>query len=154
MVESLEIVHLREAQQVKLQWHSPGGLRTAPPVDFKNPLDKSDYEEINWYFQEYFSNPTGEGSVRSEAVETGLRNLGRVLFENTFKGNSEALDIYSSATSNGLTECTLAIISNQPDFLGLPWELMNDPDHGYSFTQMASITRRSEETPTNVGEVE
>ena len=95
MVESLEILHLRETQQVKLQWHSPSGLRTAPPVDFKNPLDESDYEEINWYFQEYFSNPTGEGSARSEAVETGLRNLGRVLFENTFKSNPEALNIYS-----------------------------------------------------------
>ena len=154
MVESLEILHLRETQQVKLQWHSPSGLRIAPPVDFKNPLDESDYEEINWYFQEYFSNPTGEGSARSEAVETGLRNLGRVLFENTFKSNPEALNIYSSATSNGLSECTLSIVSNQPDFLGLPWELMNDPEHGYSFTQMASITRRPEDTPTKVVDVE
>ena len=153
MVESLEILHLHETDQVKIQLHSSGGLDSAPPVDFKNPLEKSDYEEISWYFQEYFSDPTGEGSARSEAVETGLRNLGRVLFENTFKGNEEAFQIYSSATSKGLADCTLAIVSDQPDFLGLPWELMNDPDNGYSFAQMASITRRVEETQTEVAEV-
>ena len=70
MVESLEIVHLHETDQVKIQLHSSSGLDSAPPVDFKNPLEKSDYEEISWYFQEYFSDPTGAVSYTHLTLPT------------------------------------------------------------------------------------
>ena len=142
MVEALEIHHLSEAGQVQLSWMSGNGRQSAPPVAFQSPLADSDYEEIGWYLRDYLDNPFGEAPARAEAVETGLRNLGRALFQATFRGNEESFRLYSEATSAGLAECTLSIISEQPEFLALPWELMNEPDAGYPATQMASVARR------------
>ena len=142
MVEALEIHHLSPAGQVQLCWMSGNGRQSAPPVAFQNPLANSDYEEINWYLGDYLDNPFGAAPARAEAVETGLRNLGRALFQATFRGNEESFRLYSEATSAGLAECTLSIISEQPEFLALPWELMNEPDAGYPATQMASVARR------------
>ena len=142
MVEALEIHHLSEAGQVQLGWMSGNGRQSAPPVVFQNPLDNSDYEEIGWYLRDYLHSPFGEAPARAEAVETGLRNLGRLLFQAAFRGNEESFRLYSEATAAGLAECTLDIISDQPEFLALPWELMNEPDAGYPATQMASVVRR------------
>ena len=142
MVEALEIHHLSEAGQVQLGWMSGNDRQSAPPVAFQNPLANSDYEEIGWYLRDYLDNPFGEAPARAETVETGLRNLGRLLFQATFRGNEESFRLYSEATAAGLAECTLNIISDQAEFLALPWELMNAPDAGYPATQMASVARR------------
>ena len=150
MVEALEIHHLSEAGQVQLGWTSGNGRQTAPPVAFQNPLADSDYGEIGWYLQEYLDYPFGAASARAEAIETGLGSLGRVLFQTIFRGNEESFRLYSQATVAGLGECTLAIISDQPEFLALPWELMNEPGAGYLVTQMASVTRRVDQAPPPV----
>ncbi len=142
MVEALEIYHLTETGQVHLCRMSGNGRQSAPPVAFQNPLANSDYEEIAWYLRDYLDSPFGEAAARAEAVETGLRNLGRLLFQATFRGNEESFRLYSEATAAGLAECTLNIISDQAEFLALPWELMNEPDAGYPATQMASVARR------------
>ena len=142
MVEALEIHHLSEAGQVQLCWTSGNGRQTTPPVAFQNPLADSDYEEIGWYLQDYLDYPFGAAPARAEAIETGLGSLGRLLFQTIFRGNEDAFRLYSQATVAGLAECTLAIISDQPEFLALPWELMNEPEAGYPVTQMASVARR------------
>ena len=142
MVEVLEIRHLSEAGQVQVGWMSGNARQSAPPVAFQNPLADSDYEGIGWCLREYLDNPFGEAPARAEAVETGLRNLGRLLFQAAFRGNEESFRLYSEATAAGLAECTLNILSDQPEFLALPWELMNEPDAGYPATQMVSVARR------------
>ena len=152
MVEALEIHHLSEAGQVQLGWMSGTARQSAPPVAFQNPLADSDYEEIGWYLRDYLHNPFGEAAARAEAVETGLRNLGRLLFQAAFRGNEESFRLYSEATAAGLAECTLNIISGQAEFLALPWELMNEPDAGYPATQMASVVRRLDPAPPPVPE--
>ena len=152
MVEALEIHHLSEAGQVQLGWMSGNSRQSAPPVAFQNPLANSDYEEIGWYLRDYLDNPFGEAAARAEAVETGLRNLGRLLFQATFRGNEESFRLYSEATAAGLAECTLNIISDQAEFLALPWELMNEPDAGYPATQMASVSRRLDQASPSVQE--
>ena len=142
MVEALEICHSPETGQVQFCWASGNDRRSAPPVAFSNPLAESDYQEIGWYLQQYLEDPFGEAPARAEAVETGLRNLGRALFEAIIKGNDESSRLYSEAAAAGLSESTLTIISEQAEFLALPWELMNEPDAGYPATQMASVVRR------------
>ena len=152
MVEALEIHHLSEAGKVQLGWMSGNDRQNAPPVAFQNPLADSDYEEIGWYLRDYLDNPFGEAPARAEAVETGLRNLGRLLFQAAFRGNEESFRLYSEATAAGLAECTLDIISDQAEFLALPWELMNEPDAGYPATQMASVARRLDQASPPVQE--
>ena len=147
MTTALEIHDLAEVGQLQLRWRSGEKCLLAPPVPFSNPLDDSDRVELGWYFQDYLDNPFGQSKERSDAVETGLRNLGRLLFEVVFRSNDEAQSIYADAADDGLEQSQLHIISNRPEFLALPWELLNEPEVGYLTARLASVVRRSTGDP-------
>ena len=150
MTKALEIVHLPHSGQVQLAWTSGTDRRTAPPASFQHPVDDDARNEIGWYFQRFLQDPFGQSKARGEAVEGGLRNLGRLLFEVVFRGNSEAEAAFSQAMSDGLSEYQLSIISERPEFLGLPWELLNEPEAGYVAPLLASLVRRTSQTPLDV----
>jgi tetratricopeptide (TPR) repeat protein len=147
VTKALEIHQLAETGQIQLYLKNDDDCRIAPPVTFQDPLDASDRQEIEWYFQGYLDNPFGAAKARAEAVETGLRNLGRLLFELVFRGNQDAQSLYASAAANGLGEYQLVIRSQYPDFLALPWELMNEPQTGYVAPQLAAVVRQASGSP-------
>jgi len=151
----LEILDLAEAGQLQLslkkeadnlEAHGDAPV-LAPAVAFQDPLDAADRQEIAWYFQEYPDNPLGEAKARAVAVETGLRNLGRLLFELVFRRSEAAQGIYDTASRDGLEKYQLLIISQRPEFLALPWELLNEPQAGYLSTRLAAIVRSANANP-------
>ncbi len=142
MSKILEIVDLDQEGRVQLDLRNGEEHRTATPVEFRNPLDESDYQEIAWYFQDYLHNPFGASKPRAEAVETGLRDLGRLLFETVFRSSEDARNIFASGQGHGLAEFDLAVVSSRPWFLSLPWELLNEPDIGYLASHVRSLVRR------------
>jgi tetratricopeptide (TPR) repeat protein len=144
---ALEIHDLAESGQIQLLHRSDDQVQVAPPVDFRNPVDRSDQQEIEWYFREYLDRPFGAARIRAEAVTTGLANLGRSLYEPVFNSSAEARNICSTAKSEGFDHYQLAIISQRPDFLGLPWELLNQSELGYLAAEMAEIVRQSTPGP-------
>ena len=154
MAKSLEIVDLPGEGQVQLRWTDGDLQETAPPVTFQLPLNHSDQSEIGWYFRSFLQDPFGPSRTRADAVEERLRNLGRLLFEVVFRGSPEAGAAFSRAGSEGLSECQLAIVSDRPEFLSLPWELMNDPEAGYVASSMASVVRRISQRPLAVFDAE
>ena len=147
MTKALEIVDLPETAQLQLAWSAGEERHTAPPVPFQPPLDDAARQEIGWYFQDFLQDPFGPSRARGEAVESAFRNLGRLLFEVVFRGNPEAEAAFSRAVAEGMSEWRLSIVSERPAFLGLPWELMNDPAAGYPASQLASVTRRAAPGP-------
>ncbi len=142
MVKSLEIRDLHESGQLQLALRTEESLRTAPPVPFRIPLEAADRSEISWYFQEYSEYPFGAARDRSEAVENGFRNLGRLLFETVF-GPDPARELLNSATHDNLADYQLTIVSGQGQFHSLPWELLNSPETGYLSTSLGSLVRQS-----------
>jgi tetratricopeptide (TPR) repeat protein len=142
VTRALEIHDLAESGQLQLMHRSGDQVQVAPPVDFRNPVDRSDQQEIEWYFREYLDRPFGAARIRAEAITTGLANLGRSLYESVFNSSAEARNICSTAKSEGFDQYQLVVISRRAEFLGLPWELLNQPDLGYLATGMASIVRR------------
>ncbi|MCH7606273.1 MAG: ATP-binding protein, partial [Chloroflexi bacterium] len=143
MTKALEILDLPDTGQVRLGLNNGQDRRAAPPAPFQDPLDESDHREIYWYFQDFLADPFGPSKPRAEAVETGLRSLGRLLFEMAIQGNQEAQGYYTDACEEGLSGYQLVIISSRPEFLGLPWELLNEPDSGYLAPRFASLVRRT-----------
>ena len=91
MVKSLEIVDLSPQGAVQLCLNRDGDRREVPPVPFKNlwgqAEDPTRARELDWYFRDYLYEPFGPSKDRAAAVEAGLRNLGRLLFEVAFQGN-------------------------------------------------------------------
>ena len=147
MVKRLEIHELPESGQLQLVLQSEEGANPAPPAQFSNPLDDSDRAEISWYFQEYLDYPFGPAKERAGAVEEGLRNLGRLLFELVFQAGA-AREMLDAAVAEGLQNYQLAVVADGADFLALPWELLNSPDLGYLVSSLASVSRRFTEPAT------
>jgi len=138
----LEINDLAETGQVQLAISNGQDRKTAPPATFGSSLEDSDRQEIGWYFTEYLQNPFGDAKDRAGAVETRFHALGRALFETVFQSNEEAQSCYASALEDGLSKYQLTIVSSRPEFLALPWELLNSPKEGFISSQLTSVVRR------------
>lgn len=147
MVKLLEILDLPEGGQVQFSRIDGAARQSAPPVAFQNPLDTADRGEIAWYFQEYLYQPFGPAKERAAAVETGLRNLRRLLFAAVFSSSETAEQLFAAAAAEGLADYQLAVVSPRPDFLALPWELLNSPETGYMASGVASLIRRVDPAP-------
>ena len=141
MADLLQIIDLAESDQVQLSYTSDSGqTETAPPVEFSLPLTESESAEIRWYINDYPENTFGESSERARRVETGLKDIGILLFRVVFGSNDEARALAEKAF--GTEPPLLAIVSTRPEFLGLPWELLNNGGDTYLASQLDGISRR------------
>ena len=152
MTQVLEILHLVDTEEIRLSIKADEGVsgeghRSSPPVEFKEALPPSFHGEIDWYFQRYLDNPFGPAKERAQAVESTMRDLGRLLFQAAMQSSQEARDFYTEACAHGLSNYQLAIVSTRSEFLALPWELLNDPQIGYLAGQFGSVVRRAGADP-------
>ncbi len=145
MADLLQIVDLADSGQVQFSLLGGSGQETAPPANFPFPLTDSELAEIRWYCTEYPENTFGDSKTRAEAVEAGLKGLGRLLYEAVFGSSEEAQSLLDRAT--GTEQLQLSIVSTRPEFLGLPWELLNHDDNGYLISRLAGVSRRLSAAP-------
>ncbi len=143
MAYLLEIVDLADSGQIQLSITDETGSRTStPPVPFSSPLTDAELHEICWLLDGYASNPFGEAQSRAEACESGLRDLGRLLLETTFRSGDDPGSILSSLAAGEGRRLEISIISSRPEFLAIPWELINNPDVGYMAARASWVTRQ------------
>ena len=81
MTHTLEIHDLADSGQLQLVYREGEEVRNAPPVEFRNPLEASDHQELEWFFKEYWTHPFDQSRARAEAIENALRNLGRLFLK-------------------------------------------------------------------------
>ncbi len=138
----LQIHDLSETGQLRVSLAESGGeSRDAPPLDFGLTLTAEERAALDRYHKEHVS-PTVGSVARVEAVEAVMRNLGRLLFETAFASGGqgrEFLDEVMAREDRGV----LVIVSGRPEFLSLPWELMNEPELGYFINGLAGVVRQS-----------
>jgi len=148
LANTLEIVDLATESKVRLVFTPDSGDQiSAPPAAFPFPLTESEIAEIRWYLTDYPGNPYGTAGDRAKLVETGLANLGRLLFESVFRANPEAQEIVRKARSLGWEHYRLALVSSRPEFNALPWELLNQDETGYLVNQLAGVYRLNKQGP-------
>ncbi len=94
------------------------------PVAFIHPFSSTDRESLRWYLEDYLQAPYAVYEQRGLAVQASLARWGHALFDAVFGPGKQGRDAYLRARERP-TE--LAIISRSSDFLGLPWELLRDP---------------------------
>ena len=143
MADTLEILDLAEHDQLQLSiTHDSGDRTITPPVNFSLPLTDAEQTEMAWLLTDYAADPFGESRTRAEIAETGLRDLGRLLLETVFRSTPEAAGIIDNLVSGEGRPFQVEIVSDRPEFLHLPWELMNNSDVGYLLARAESITRQ------------
>ena len=144
MPNILEILHLPVTGQLQLFLTGDDGVTlSSPPVAFPFPLTVAEQQEFTWLFTEYAGNPFGEARARAEAAESGLRDLGRLMLETAFRSGPEATEILSTISAEGAETLRISIVSTSPEFLGLPWELLNSTDAGFLSSRAESLSRQS-----------
>ena len=148
MSKALEVIGLPGLDQVQVRLKSGEETRTSPPFPFANPLNPSLSQEMSWYFQEYLHNPFEDSEARARQLEVSFRGMGRAIFEAVFLGTHEAESYYSAAATEGLDSYSLTIVSDDPSFLGLPWEFLNVSGSGYPTGRFMSLVRQVAEQPS------
>ena len=148
MSKALEVIGFPGLDQVQVRLKSGEETRTSPPFPFANPLNPSVSQEMSWYFQEYLHNPFEDSEARARQLEASFRGMGRAIFEAIFLGNHEAESYYSAAATEGLDSYSLTIVSDDPSFLGLPWEFLDVPGSGYPAGRFMSLVRQVGEQPS------
>ena len=131
MANLLIIEDLAGTNEVKLTLNSDTNTSQSATTSFQIPLETTDRDEIHWYFSQYLSEASDNSSQRAEAIEAGLRNLGRLLFEKLLQAETNGTSLYKLATDEGLENCRAIIRSDRPEFLSIPWELINEREQGY-----------------------
>ncbi len=143
MADTLEILDLAESEQVQLSITYESGTRdSAPPIPFPFPLTDEEILEICWLLDGYAYAPFGEARTRAEVAEAGLRDLGRLLLETIFRSSDEAAEILGRVSASENHPLRLAVVSARPEFLALPWELLNGPEVGYLANRADVVTRQ------------
>ena len=137
----LEIHDLLDTQQLMVCLAEPGSeRRESAPVDFALALTDAERATLDRYHREHAQPAMGAAGV--EAVEGVMRNLGRLLFETAFAPGSQGralLDDLMAREDRG----ELVIVSSRPQFLSLPWELMNEPQLGYFINGLVGVVRQA-----------
>ena len=147
MPQTVEIVDIPDTGRMQLSILDEDGNRlSAPPVAFPYPLAEAERREMEWLFTGYSSDPFGDSRSRADAVETGLRDLGRLMLETLFRSGPEAGEIFSKIAPENTDNFRISVVSPRSEILALPWELLNHPDTGYVASRAQALVRQS--TPT------
>lgn len=98
---------------------SPAG----EPAALVWPLDADALEELRWYLEDYLRAPFGVYEDRGPRVAAQLPAWGQAVF-----GAGPARDAYVRLRSRTGAGVEIVFRSAAPGWLGLPWELLCDPD--------------------------
>ncbi|WP_265277370.1 CHAT domain-containing protein [Nostoc sp. KVJ3] len=122
--------------------------RTAPAVPFEHPFDKKALDDLRWYLEEYLRFPYGLAPDNAVKIEQKLQTWGEQLFELVFRSSEQARQFFQAATYEGLNQCELVIVSDNPEVLNLPWELLYSPsDRQFLAPSLAGMSRSLSDYP-------
>ncbi len=101
------------------------------PVELAWPLSDDELEELRWYLEDYLRAPFGVYEQRGPQVAGRLEEWGRRMFAGLFAVDA-ARDAYvvlrtRAAAAGAGSRPEIVVRSAQPEWLGLPWELLADP---------------------------
>jgi tetratricopeptide (TPR) repeat protein len=137
----LLVNHKRDS--IQLSWQTgQAAPRVAPVIPFEHPFDTQALAELRWYLEEYLRYPYGIEPERAANTEQKFQVWGQQLFDLVFSRTQEAREFFQEATREGLEKCEIAIASDNPAVLNLPWELLYSPEHQFLAPLLAGIYRR------------
>lgn len=96
-----------------------------PAIAFDSPLSLEEREDLRWYLEDYLEAPYAVYQDRGTTIAGNIPVWGERLFDAVF-GGRPGRDAYVNARA--ADPCELWIASSSPAFLGLPWELLKDPE--------------------------
>jgi tetratricopeptide (TPR) repeat protein len=99
------------------------------PAELTWPLNADQHEDLRWYLEDYLRAPYGVYEDRGSRIAQHLPEWGKAMFSALF-GSGPARDAYIAIRERAVQPGATAILlrSAAPKWLGLPWELLHDPE--------------------------
>jgi tetratricopeptide (TPR) repeat protein len=94
--------------------------------DFTFPIEPDALEDLRWYLEDYLPAPHAVWEERGGQIQARLPEWGAGLFASLFGQGRPFRDAYIEAKADD--DFQIRVSSNSAAFLGLPWELMYDPE--------------------------
>ena len=89
----------------------------------KDPLTQQERDDLHWYLEEYWKWPYEGFAQRAKGIEDLLPRLGKRLYDTVFGSRQADRIIQDWLKKEG--EHQISIISDIPQVLSLPWELLH-----------------------------
>ncbi len=140
--------------KVQVALHRDGHISAEPFGDeapFNAVLEPQELEDLRWYLEDYLPAPYAVWEEKGIELQAQLPSWGQRLFQALFGPGMPGRDAYIAARQRGPFE--LWIQSTAPAFLGLPWELLNDPDHPSPLALEMVQINRTLPTPVDAAEM-
>lgn len=111
-------------------------------VRFKSPLNQADLKDIQWYLETYAALYTTEiDDKRAGQIAAQLSQWGIALFNAVFN-TAAAQNLFNNFQKANQTGKLLTIVSDHPEILALPWELLHHPKRTYLVHDTPQISVR------------
>ena len=111
-----------------------------PAFDLVWPLDENATADLRWYLEDYLTAPFGGYEDRGLQVQARLSEWGALVFQTVF-GSGPARDAYWRLHTRRAGK-KLVFRSSSPALLGLPWELIHDPNRPFPLAlDLAGMSR-------------
>ncbi|MEL6230645.1 MAG: CHAT domain-containing protein, partial [Cyanobacteria bacterium J06627_3] len=109
-------------------------------ITISDPFDAKQEHELEFYFEEWIKFPF-DGRVKADRAAASVRTYGEALFKQVFE-DPDAYSSYKNACRQGLSELSIEIQGNSPEFQALHWEALQDPKQPFPFAVEAILTRK------------
>lgn len=153
-----KIIIEEQAGKIRVALQRSGDFTAEPHGEFEDfafPIEPAALEDLRWYLEDYLPAPVAVWEEKGGQIRERLPVWGERLFESIFGQGRPFRDAYIE--TKGRDDFQIWISSNSAGFLGLPWELMYDPEPKHFITlncggihrtlpakEKASITRSAD----------
>ncbi len=134
-------ITIRERQQTDRGFEATVSFgRGEYPITVSNPFSEAEEARLEWYFEQWIRFPFVE-KVQATAAAASVKDYGQRLFEQVFRSNVDVYADYRELRSR-LSDLEISIESQSPEFQGLHWEALRDPDLEEPLAVRCAVARR------------
>lgn len=135
------LISIRERAKVDKGWQAALSFdgQGEFPLTVTDPFQQEDEERLEWYFERHLEKPF-LGKVMAEEAAASVATYGTALFESVF-ADRNAYARYSRGRQAGVNTLRFEIVGS-PEFHGLHWEALRDPDMEQPLAVHAAFARK------------
>jgi tetratricopeptide (TPR) repeat protein len=122
----MSVITIREQQQIATGFAASLSFGDGEyDIIITDPFTPQEERELEWYFEEWLVCPIVD-TVKAERAKNSVKTYGERLFDQVFQ-DRKAYSKYQQLKNN-LSQVQIEIVSKTPEFQGLHWEALQDPD--------------------------
>jgi tetratricopeptide (TPR) repeat protein len=122
----MSVITIREQQQTATGFAASLSFGDGEyDIIITDPFTPQEERELEWYFEEWLVYPIVD-TVKAERAKNSVKTYGEKLFDQVFQ-DRKAYSKYQQLKNN-LSQVQIEIVSKTPEFQGLHWEALQDPD--------------------------